>query len=298
MTGADTKDRLAKVKNMKNVTIHRAGTTSKTLDMLNSKSPKLKDKRVRKAIFETINRKTLDKIDFQGLDYSETPPGSFILYPFQKGYKNSLKEAGYKQSDHDANKLLDEAGWKKGSDGIRAKGGKKLSLRAPLIGNDPTDQAMAKAKQSMLKKIGVKYKIEQKPSSDFSKEFTSQDWDMFNLGFTDSDPFGVAFMCQLYCSTNNQLNRSFTGSKKWDKKIHALGKIGNKQEQTAAAAKLEPKIMKNTWGVFPERNGPTIYVTKKGAANLGPAQYSVSGPDLFGVHAVEDAGWQKGKSPS
>lgn len=295
ITSADTKDRLAQVKKMNNIKIRRAGSTSKSLVQLQSRNKKLKDKRVRKAIFQGINRKTLQKISFQGLNYSEKPPQSFLLYPFQDGYRKNLVEAGYKYSEDDANKLLDDAGWKKGKDGIRSKGGTKLTLRAPLIGDDPQGEASAKAMQSMMKKIGIEYKIVKKPSADFSKVFNGDNWDMFSMGFTDSDPFGVAYMCQIYCSDSNDLNRSYTVDKKWDSKIHDLQKIGNKKKQIAAANKLETKIIKDSWGVFPTINGPSIYATKKGMANMGPEPYNNS-TDLFGVHAVEDAGWQKGKS--
>lgn len=300
MTSVGTKDRLKQVKNMKNITIHRAGTTSRSLIELQSKSPKLKDLKVRKAIFQGIDRKVIQKIQFQGLNYSEEAPGSFMDYPFQDGYRNNLKKAGYKYSEDDANKLLDEAGWKKGKDGVRKKDGKKLSLRAPVIGDDPTTEATAKAVQSMLKKIGVEYKIEKKPSSAFSKVFTSDDWDMFSLGFTSGNPYdGIVSFCQIYCSTSTDLNRSHTVPKKFDKKIKKMEHIADKKKQKAKANDLEVEIMKNSWGIFPTINGPTIYATKKGAANLAPAPYSVSGPDLFGVHAVENAGWQKGKtSPS
>lgn len=290
-----SKDYVARAKKMKDVTLHRAGRTQMDLLMLQGKSPKLKDLKVRKAILEGIDRRVLQKIEFQGLSYREKPPGSFLLYPFQDGYRDNLKQAGYKSSTKEANKLLDQAGWKKGSDGVRAKNGKKLRLRAPLIGDDPTKEAEAKAVQSMLKKIGAKYEIQKKPNSDFAKVLQSDNWEVFTLGLTPSGPFGGATFCDKYCSDGDQQKRSHTVPKKFDKKIAALQDIGDKKKQLAKGNRLETQIIKSSWGMFPTINGPKIYATKKGAANIGPEPYN-TGPDLFGVHPVEDVGWQQGKS--
>lgn len=292
-TSVATKDRLAQVKDMSDITIHRAGTTSKSLLELNSSRPQLKDPNVRKAIFEGLDRKTIDKIRFNGLDYTEDLPGSFNMYPFQKGYKDALTDAGYKYSQEDAKKLLDAAGWKAGSDGIREKDGKKLTVDMPLTGDDPLTVAQGQAMASMLKEIGVDLKVRQIASADFSKVFTGGDWDAFRLGFTDSDPYGVAYFCQLYCSTSTSLNKSATGTKEFDKKIEALTKIADPDEQIAQAMDLETEIMGQTWGMLPLYNGPTIWATKKGLANFAPEPYSVSGPDLFRVGPVQDVGWQK-----
>jgi len=285
-----TKDRLAQVKGMSDITIHRAGSVSNALLEVSGESPQLKDPNVRKALMESIDRKTIDKIVFNGLDYSETPPGSFNLFPFQKGYVDAFTKAGYKYSPADANQLLDQAGWKKGSDGIRAKGGQKLSLSYPVIGDDPVVIARGKAIVSMAKQVGIQLNMQQKPSADFSKVFTGGDWDVFGLGFVSSDPYGVAYMCQLYCSDSG-LNLTKTGTKALDTQIKALGKIADPTEQTDKAMQLEATVTSKTWGLMPLYNGPTIWATKKGLANFAAETYT--GPDLFRAGPVQDVGWQK-----
>jgi ABC-type transport system substrate-binding protein len=52
-------------------------------------------------------------------------------------------------------KMLDDAGWKTGSDGIRAKGGNKLVLEHWFRSDSPTNVAMATFMQADLKKIGI-----------------------------------------------------------------------------------------------------------------------------------------------
>ena len=60
---------------------------------------------------------------------------------------------------------------------------------------------------------------------------------------------------------------------------------------TKAAMKLEPEIIKETWGVIPLYNGPWIVTAKKGLSNLTPEPYV--GLDGFGVQPVENVGWEK-----
>lgn len=283
---AATKDRLAQVKTMQNVDIRRSATPAQSLLTLNSKSASgdLKDVNVRKAVMEGMDRSVIAKIAFNGLGYTEQLPGSFELYPFQKGYADNLTAAGYKYDAAAANALLQKAGWVKGSDGIRTKAGNKLSLSYPIIGDDPTTIAEAKALNSMEKAIGVDVKIDQHPASDFSKVFNAGQFDLFGLGFQSSDPFGYAYFCQVFCSDSG-LNKSGTGTAALDTQIKALTKISDPTQQIADGNKLETKVFAQTWGIIPLYNGPTIIATKKGLANYGAG--------LFYVGKPQDVGWQK-----
>ena len=281
---AATKDRLAQVKTMTDIDIRKSATPSQSLLTLNAGHAVLKELNVRKAVFMGIDRKVIGDINFNGLDYTEEPPGSFSLYPFQKGYVDNLAAAGYKYDPAAANTLLDQAGWAKGSDGIRLKDGKKLTLSYAVVGDDPTTIAEAKATVSMLKQVGVNVTIDQHPSNEFSKVFIGGQFELFALGFASSDPFGFAYFCQVWCS-DSSLNVSQTSTKEIDKEIAQLVKIGNPNQQIDEGNKLEQKIMAETYGIMPTTNGPTIIATKKGLANYGAA--------LFYVGKPQDVGWQK-----
>ena len=290
LTGVGSKDRLSQVQDMDGITIHRAGSVSTDLLELNSKSANLSDPNVRKAFFESLDRKTLAEIRYQGLDYDQPLPGSLNLFSFQEGYKDSLVDAGYEYSTEEAGKLLDAAGWKMGSNGIREKDGKSLTIDYPFIGDDPTLLAQAKAMIAMAKKAGFDVKMRNVPSADFGKEFTGGKWDLFALGFSSSDPFGVAYMCQIYCS-DSSLNLSGTGTKEIDAKVKDLQSMPTAEEQIAAAMPLETEIIGETWGMMPTDTRPTLTATKEGLANIGPEPYF--GPDLFGTQPVQNIGWEK-----
>ena len=291
MVGANTNDRLKQVQDVEDTVVRRAQQTAKTVLIVDADKPQFSDLNVRKAFFLGVNIDQQKQIAWNGLGYEEEPSGSLNLYGFQDGYKDSFKTAGLKYDPDEAKKLLDEAGWTEGDDGIREKDGEKLSIVYPIFGEDPTTEALAKSIQAQQKEIGIDVKIEVRASADFSNDFTSKNWDMFSLRFTDSDPFGPAYFCQLYCSDSG-LNLSGTGTAEIDKQIaDDVESQTDSESWTAASMELEPKIIEETWGVIPLYNGPSIYVVKKGLANLTPEPYV--GLDLFGVTPVENVGWEK-----
>lgn len=295
MADTSTKDRLAQVQGMPDITVHRSTSNAIGLLILNASRPQLKDVNVRKAILEAIDRATLSKIEYNGLGYTGAVGGSLILLPFQTGYSDSVGNAGYKYSPAEANKLLDAAGWKKGPDGIRERNGQKLTIQFPLSGDDPSTVAQGKAIISMEKQIGVTVNIKQIASADFIKTLTGHNWDAFMSGFTMSDPYGANYICYFYCSPASGSagagNNSAAGTTSLDKQMKALAKIPDPTRQTAAAMKLESTWYKQTWGELPTVNGPAVVTTKKGLANLAPVPFF--GLAAYGSVPVEDFGWQK-----
>ncbi len=284
-------DAIKQVSGVKDAVTYRAQQTAKTVLQLDSTKPQLKDPKVRQAFFSAIDIAQQEKIAWNGLNYTEPTAGSLVLYNFQKGYEDSFKEAGLKHDVEGAKKLLDDAGWKAGSDGIREKDGVKLSVVYPVFSDSPVQAALAKALQQQEKAVGIDLKIETRPSANFSTDLSTKNWDAVSLRFTDSDPFGPAWFCQMYCS-DSQLNLSSTGTKAIDEKIKSDVETQTTPEAwTEAAMKLEPEIMKETWGVIALYNGPEIITAKKGLANLTPETYV--GLDLYGVSPVENVGWEK-----
>lgn len=290
MVGVGTKDRLAQVKDMKDIEIYRAQQTANTLLEVDAEKPQFADVKVREAFFKAIDIDQQKKIAWNGLGYEEEPAGSLTLFSFQPGYSNALEEAGYKFDVEGAKKLLDEAGWKEGSDGIREKDGVKLSVTYPIHNDDPTQKALAQSIQAQEKAIGIEVKVDVRPSNKFAEDYNTKNWDIFSLRFTSSDPFGAAWFCQLYCQDMG-LNLSGVQTPEMDERIHEeVESINDPEKQTAAAMKLEAEIFQD-WGLIPLYNGPSISAAKTGLANLTPEPYV--GLDLFGVQPVENVGWEK-----
>jgi len=109
--------------------------------------PALQDVNVRKAIVMAVDR---DKIA-KDLLYGLTKPAATFWddMPFANP---DLKPLPY--DPEGAKKLLDEAGWKVGADGIRAKGGVKLKLRYATTDKEVRKNTQVIVQQ-MLKEVGI-----------------------------------------------------------------------------------------------------------------------------------------------
>ena len=106
--------------------------------------PALQDKNVRQALSLALDRKEMQQGVFRG--YAGLPTGHFpagLPYAITTGPQTDLQKA---------NQLLDESGWKPGSDGIRAKDGQRLNFRVLTYSYL---EATAIAAQDYWKKIGV-----------------------------------------------------------------------------------------------------------------------------------------------
>lgn len=281
-TGASTAERLAQVKNLPGVDIRRSITPSSFLLTLNGKSAILADPAVRKAVMQGVDRRQLGTILHQGLDYSEEPPGSLTLFPFQDGYQDNFAKVITFDPDA-AKKGLDAAGWVSAPDGTRSKDGRPLTIEYVRIGDDPRTGAVATALAAMLKNVGVTMNIRQVPSSDFAKIVKEKSFDVLFSGYTSSDAYGFAYFCQLYCS-DSTLNNSSTGTPELDAKVKAVLALPTLAEQYAKGNEVETEAF-GLYGVMPIENGPTIVAVKDGLANVGAP--------IFFTPLPETVGWQK-----
>ena len=108
------------------------------------------DIRVRRAISLAINRPAIAKAILRNPDSAATqllPPGQAMWYDIK------LPKLAYNPKK--AAELLDKAGWKLGSDGIRVKDGKQFKVELVTYASRPMLPLVAEAVQAMLKKVGV-----------------------------------------------------------------------------------------------------------------------------------------------
>jgi peptide/nickel transport system substrate-binding protein len=281
-TGVAAKDRLAQVQGMTGIDIRKSIEPALSYFTLNGQTPILADPAVRKAVFEGIDRQQLQEIHFQGLNLTAQLPGSMVLLPFQDGYQDNFAKV-ITFNPEQAKQGLEAAGWVLGPDGIRVKDGKPLEFTYVNTGDDPTGKAIASATAAMLKNIGVRLNIRQVPSSEFSTIVTGKRFDMFYSGVSQSDPYGVAYFCQLYCS-DTQLIKSGVNNPALDAQIRAVNQLPTPQEQYAKANELETEAFK-TYGIMPTINRPAIVAVKQGLANYGAGRFFLATP--------ETTGWQK-----
>jgi len=136
----------------------------------------LSDINVRKAVAMSIDRKQLvdNVLEGQGtLDQTVIPPGAL------GSYASTVK--GFQTDVNGAKTLLDNAGWKVGSDGIREKNGRKLKLT--MIDGFPTADAhgaIPEYVQSQLKAVGIDSEIvKTSDAASYTKHLTDKDGDLY-----------------------------------------------------------------------------------------------------------------------
>ncbi|XVG95419.1 nickel ABC transporter substrate-binding protein [Eubacteriales bacterium KG127] len=122
---------------------------STRLLLLNTTKGALKDVKVRQALSYAIDKKSVSENIFGGID----KPADTIFAPNVPNTNVKLKKYAFNLKE--AEKLLDEAGWKKGADGIREKAGEKLHIYFPYIASKGNDKSVGEYIQGEWKKIGV-----------------------------------------------------------------------------------------------------------------------------------------------
>ena len=110
--------------------------------------PVLRDARVRVAIAAAIDRQRIVRDDTAGtgiLAYADLPP---LMYHPTRGYAPAFDPAH-------AAALLDAAGWRAGSDGVRRKNGVALQLDLISAAGSVTGKIIDLQVQQMLARVGI-----------------------------------------------------------------------------------------------------------------------------------------------
>jgi peptide/nickel transport system substrate-binding protein len=158
--------------------------------------PLFSDPAVRQALKLLVDRTSVEKHIYGRTGIAT---GNFINNPPRFVSKNTQWEFNIEK----ANQLLDQAGWKRGSDGVRAKDGKKLKLVFQTSINAPRQKTQAIVKQA-CQKAGIDMELKSVVASvyfssdvanpDTSRKFYS-DLQMFTTTMSAPDPEG--FMRQF-----------------------------------------------------------------------------------------------------
>ncbi|MDR1966578.1 MAG: ABC transporter substrate-binding protein [Synergistaceae bacterium] len=134
---------------------------------LNPDVPGLSDIAVRQAILRSINKAEL-VASLSGV--AEERYG--MLSPSMIGFSREYEDEASKLFSFDPNeaaKLLDEAGYTPGSDGIREKDGVRLDFTFMVAFDIPSAKKMAPVIQAQLKKIGISANIRE-----FERQYVNQ----------------------------------------------------------------------------------------------------------------------------
>ena len=116
--------------------------------------PMVSDRRVRQAMSIAINRAEIAK----GIFFGNADPAYTFVDPQAPDFATATKGV-VKEDVELAKKLLDEAGWKPGADGIREKDGMKLAPKVYYV-QVANFGRTSEAIQGYLRKIGIDWRLQ------------------------------------------------------------------------------------------------------------------------------------------
>ncbi|MFZ4841920.1 ABC transporter substrate-binding protein [Mycetocola saprophilus] len=167
---------------IKHLDAPRPGSVNR-IEFNSSRGP-LADERVREALVRGVDVNAGIKTLFFGTATRSYSPLS------------SVEKLGFSEPklfDTDANaakKLLDEAGWVPGTDGIREKDGQKLSLKFPVSTNQsiPAEQSLFEQIQEQAKGLGIAITITPLDLSSWYEALGKNDYDLVSAPYTKVGP--------------------------------------------------------------------------------------------------------------
>src|ERR687888_976498 len=115
------------------------------------------DPAVRRALHHAINKDAIVRVVFHG----QSQAAGSLIQPPTPGFVPVAKEL-FPYDPARAKKILDDAGWKPGGDGIRAKDGKRLEILW-IFGTNNGYEEMAPLIQGMAREVGIDIQLREQP---------------------------------------------------------------------------------------------------------------------------------------
>ncbi len=145
--------------------------------------PEFQDVRVRRAMTHALDRKTVITKVLNGLglpiDTDQVPANAY--------YNKEVGKDAYNFNPTKAKQLLDDAGWKVGSDGIREKGGKKMKFRYGDSSKNKTIEDVFTYYQQYWKDVGIDVQPDFQEFQSLLRRVqapSNPDFDLFTLGWS------------------------------------------------------------------------------------------------------------------
>ncbi len=132
--------------------------------------PALKDLKVRQALHYAIDKQKLVTEVQNGL--AKPADGSIVPPMYKDFFWEATGDTKVTYDPAKANKILDDAGYKKGSDGVRTMpdGSRKLEFRFTIHTDTPIEDKLAEYLTGFFKEIGITLTTVKLDSSKFSEE--------------------------------------------------------------------------------------------------------------------------------
>lgn len=210
---------------------------------LNNRRAPLNDAKVRQALNYAVDREGMLKTVLLG---NAEPAKAVLITSRVDGYAVG---ANWTYDVNKAKQLLDEAGWKANSSGMREKDGKALSIELlTRKGAASGDFEIAELLQGMLKAVGVDVKVNVQESATFLQKLNragEPEYDMVNLLFGSFPGDAHYVVNTVYASDAvppRYYNYSWFGNPAVDKMIEDSRKAPNRAERDKIYAEIIKKV--------------------------------------------------------
>lgn len=190
--------------------ISKPGLVYEHLD-LNIDNPILADVRVRRALLLALDRDVINDQLYGG----RQPPAATFVSPLDWVYDSDIK-AG-KQDVAGARRLLDEAGWRIGPDGVRVnKSGERLAFDLMTTAGNRSRELVQQVIQSQWKTVGIEARLRNQPArvlfGDTLQKRKFQGLAMFAwMSAPESVPRSILHSSEIPSSQNGFSGENFVG---------------------------------------------------------------------------------------
>ena len=215
--------------------------------------PFLSDPAVRRALSLAIDRSILVEAG-----YGAAGQATCNVLPAPAVYTSTANDACMTQDVDEANGILDEAGWMRGSDGVRAKDGVRISILYQTSTNSVRQATQALVKQ-MWEQIGVETELRNIDAAVFFGGDTASpdtyqkfyaDIEMYTNNFSGTDP--ESYMANWSCSEipgpenqwlGNNIQRSCAAQ--YDALVAEMSQTAALQERARLAKEMNDILAQN-----------------------------------------------------
>lgn len=230
----------------------------------------LGDVKVREAMARGINRDAIGQAVVGPMEAPIVLKDNLIFMPGQDGYEDSYGKDGLKYDKAAAEKILDDAGWKKDGD-VRAKDGKQLAMSITIPADTKSNSDRARQIQSDLNALGFKIEMKTVPVDGYFKDnITPKNFDLVTYSWV-----GTAFPQNpnlFYPATSSQNKTNFDNDAKLKDSAEKMLSTMDPEERIKASNEFS-KLAAEGYTVIPFYVTPIVWGVKKGLVNLGASQF-------------------------
>ncbi len=226
----------------------------------------LSDPVLRRAVAHAMNRETYVEgvLDGNGELVSTVSPPAVL------GDSADLVE-GIPYDPDEATRLLDEAGWRAGPDGMRSKDGRPLEVTI-IFGPGRIDQATVEFVQAQLQAVGIAGKVDQLDAGAYSERWDAGDYDL-NLSSPNQNDANPAFIMSFWHSESSfPLAKPISPGPdtEFDRLMDQTQQATDEEELRRLSAEAMHELVDVEVGAIPLAGTYRIYAMKERVEGLDP----------------------------